>query len=198
MKKEWNTRQSLIMRAKDPTDEEAWADFVGYYERFIFYLLHRMNIKSDDLDDLAQMILVKLWKYIGSYEKQANTKFRTWLGLVVRNIVYTYYQTEQRRKNVIVSNVEIDEETIAEEGSDLEKTIVKEWEIYMTNFALERMRGNFSETAVKVFEMSLSGTPAKEIAASLNISVDSVYTLKNRAKTHLIEEIRAIKQKVEL
>ena len=54
MSEEWNTRQSLLMRAKDPTDEEAWADFVKYYERFIYHLLHRMNLKADDFEDMVQ------------------------------------------------------------------------------------------------------------------------------------------------
>ena len=48
MSEEWKTRQSLVLRAKDPTDEEAWADFVKYYERFIYHLLHRMNVNADD------------------------------------------------------------------------------------------------------------------------------------------------------
>ena len=62
MSEEWKTRQSLLIRAKDPTDEEAWAEFVKYYEKFIFHLLHRLNINADDFNDLVQEVLIKLWK----------------------------------------------------------------------------------------------------------------------------------------
>ncbi|VGO14872.1 hypothetical protein PDESU_03442 [Pontiella desulfatans] len=196
MSEEWNTRQSLLIRAKDPTDEEAWADFVKYYERFIYHLLHRMNIHAADFDDMVQVILVKLWKNLQKYEKH-EAKFRTWLALVVRNAVYDYYKAEQRRGKVIASDVELDESVQPSEGSDLETIIEKEWELYMTNFALERMRGIFSATAVQVFELSLTGKAAKEIAGQLKITVDSVYTLKNRVKARFIKEIGAIMREVE-
>ncbi|VGO22893.1 RNA polymerase sigma factor [Pontiella sulfatireligans] len=196
MNEEWNTRQSLVLRAKDPTDEEAWADFVKYYERFICHLLHRMNINADDFEDMVQVVLVKLWKNLQSYEKQ-QAKFRTWLAHVVRNAVYDYYKAEQRRGNVIAGNVPIEESIHASEGSDLEQMIQKEWELYMTNFALERLRGIFSETAVKVFEFSLEGRSVKAIAEQLDIRIDSVYTLKNRVKARFIKEVNAIMREVE-
>lgn len=79
----------------------------------------------------------------------------------------------------------------------MEKIIEKEWEIYMTNFALERLRGIFSDTAVAVFEMGLDGVPTSEIAERLHITVDSVYTLKNRVKSRFIKEINAVMREVE-
>ncbi len=142
MSEEWNTRQSLVIRAKDPTDEEAWADFVKYYEHFIYHLLHRMNIKPDDFEDMVQVVLVKLWKNLQGYEKQ-QAKFRTWLSRVVRNAVYDYYKAEQRRGNVITGSIPVEESSHASEDSDFEQMIQKEWELYMTNFALERLRGIF-------------------------------------------------------
>ncbi len=196
MSEEWNTRQSLLIRAKDPTDEEAWAEFVKYYERFIYHLLHRMNIKADDFEDMVQVVLVKLWKNLQSYEKQ-QAKFRTWLARVVRNAVYDYYQAEKRRGYVIAGYVPVEEFSHASEGSDLEQMIQREWELYMTNFALERLRGIFSEAAVQVFELSLEGKPVKEISGQLKINVDSVYTLKNRVKARFIKEVNAIMREVE-
>jgi len=193
---EWNTRQSLLLRAKDPDDEAAWADFVKYYERFIYHLLHRMNVNLDDMDDMVQVVLVKVWKSLQDYEKQ-RAKFRTWLAKVVRNAVFDYYKAEQRRGNMIAANVLIDESSHASDGSDLELMIQKEWELYMTNFALERLRGIFSETAVQVFELSLEGKSVKKIAHQLDITVDSVYTLKNRVKARFIKEVNAIMREVE-
>lgn len=196
MSDEWKTRQSLVLRAKDPTDQAAWTDFVKYYERFIYHLLHRMDVNPDDMDDMVQVVLVKLWRSLQRYEKQ-QARFRTWLAHVVRNAVYDYYKSEQRRGRVISSVVPVEEESVAAEGSDLEKIIEKEWEIYMTNFALERLRGIFSETAVAVFELGLEGVSAAEIAERLHLAVDSVYTLKNRVKSRFIKEVNAVMREVE-
>ena len=35
MKKNFVTRKTLLMRASDPDDQEAWEDFVYYYEDFL-------------------------------------------------------------------------------------------------------------------------------------------------------------------
>ena len=107
-----------MLRAKDPTDEEAWADFVKYYERFTYHLLHRMSVHADDLDDMVQVVLVKLWRSLQRYEKQ-QAKFRTWLSHVVRNAVYDFYKSEQRRGRVVSTAVPIEEDTVSAGGSDL-------------------------------------------------------------------------------
>ena len=78
---EWKTRQSLLSRVKDPNDEDAWEDFVRYYEKFIFHLLHQMKINTDDFDDMVQEILLKLWKSLRTYDRE-KAKFRTWLASV--------------------------------------------------------------------------------------------------------------------
>ena len=34
-KMNWQTRQTLLQRAKDPNDAEAWEEFVSYYKTII-------------------------------------------------------------------------------------------------------------------------------------------------------------------
>lgn len=196
MSEEWKTRQSLLVRAKNPGDEEAWSVFVKYYERFIYYLLNRMKISTNDCDDLFQVVLVKLWKSMESYDR-TKSQFRTWLAHVVRNAVYDYFKAEGRRSKVIGNESLLEDILESETESELEKTIEKEWKLYMTNFAMERLRGIFTETALGVFELSLEGVPVPEIARRLGIGVDTVYTLKNRVKARFIKEVHAVMQEVE-
>ena len=196
MSEEWKTRQSLLIRAKDPTDEEAWADFVKYYERFIFHLLHRMNISADDFNDLVQDILVKLWKNLKSYTA-SKAKFRTWLARVVRNVVYDFYSCEQRRSNAMGKHQDIAQHLHNTSENDVEKMIEKEWIAYLSELALDRMRTVFSGDAVNVFTMSLEGATTKEIAGKLELKPDSVYTLRNRVKARYIKEVHALMVQLE-
>ena len=62
---------------------------------------------------------------------------------------------------------------------------------------MERIEKLFSEEAVKSFTMSHDGMAAKEIAEELNLSTDSVYTLKSRVKSRLIKEIKAVIDELE-
>lgn len=196
MSDEWKTRQSLLMRAKDPTDEEAWAEFVTYYEKFIFHLLHRMNINADDFEDMVQVVLVKLWKNLQSYDLR-KAKFRSWLAHVVRNAVYDYFAREKRRSVAMQKEHEIANHLRETPATEVEAMIEKEWIIYLTGLAMDRMRKVFSGEAVHVFELSLEGKSAEEIARQLNLKITSVYTLRNRVKARYIKEIHALMVQLE-
>ncbi|MEO1618372.1 MAG: sigma-70 family RNA polymerase sigma factor [Planctomycetota bacterium] len=184
------TRKSLILRAKDADDPQAWGDFVQYYQRFIFHVLHRMNVSSNDLDDVVQNVLLKLWKGIASYDASQG-RFRTWLGIVVRNAVYDHFSETKRRGELLEQDQAV-LQFLEDSASEVEQSIEQEWASYVTKLAMERIEKLFSDVAVKSFTMSHAGTSADEIASKLQLSVDSVYTLKSRVKARFILEIKAV------
>lgn len=196
MNERWETRNSLILRARNADDSQAWEEFVKYYERFIFHVLHRMNVSAGDFDDLAQNVLIKLWRSIASYEP-TKARFRTWLGVVVRNAVYDQFSETQRRRKLLQQERECLQMLEKEPASEIEQLIEQEWANYVTSLAMERIQNLFSNEAVRSFTMSLDGTSAKEIAAELKLSPDSVYTLKSRVKSRFIKEIKSVIDELE-
>lgn len=196
MNEEWNTRKSLLKRARDPSDEEAWTDFVGYYENFIYHILRRLELNTEDCDDLVQDILLKLWKNLKTYDAEKG-RFRTWLGRVVRYAAYDYFSKVKTRRKLLEEESAMANIIQSTPASDVESMIEAEWMQYLTSFALDRLRGIFSGEAINVFSLSLDGLSADEIARELNLTRDSVYTLKNRVKARLIKEVRAVMDEVE-
>lgn len=196
MNDRWMTRKSLIFRAKNPDDSQAWEEFVKYYERFIFHVLHRMNVSAGDFDDLVQNILLKLWRSIASYNP-GKARFRTWLGVVVRNAVYDQFTETKRHRKLQQQEFDFLQKLEEEPASEIEQIIEQEWAEYVTSLAMERIQKLFSDEAVKSFTMSLDGTSAKDIAEELNLSPDSVYTLKSRVKARFIKEIKAVIDELE-
>jgi len=184
------------MRARNPDDSQAWEDFVQYYERFIFHVLHRMNVSAADFDDLVQNVLLKLWRSIASYDSE-KARFRTWLGVVVRNAVYDQFSETKRQRKLLEQEIESMRRLEEEPASEIEQLIEQEWAQYVTNLAMERIEKLFSDEAVKSFTLSHDGMSAKEIAETLNLSTDSVYTLKSRVKSRLIKEIKAVIDELE-
>ena len=196
MSEGWTTRKSLILRARDPDDRQAWEDFVRFYERFIFHVLHRMNVSSSDFDDLVQNVLLKLWRSIASYDPE-KARFRTWLGVVVRNAVYDQFAESKRHGKLLEHELNYMQRLESDNASEVERLIEQEWAQYVTNLALQRIEKLFSKEAVKSFTMSANGDSAKVIAAELNLAVDSVYTLKSRVKARFIKEIKAVIDELE-
>jgi RNA polymerase sigma-70 factor (ECF subfamily) len=193
MEDEWKTRKTLIERARDPNDSQAWDDFAAYYHSFIRMLLTKLQVPPDDLKDLSQDVLVKLWRSLPTMELGRNdAKFRTWLGTVIRHTVYSHgSQTASRQRR--------DAHAVAQDRvpSDLEGFIENEWREHVIERVIERLGSCFSGKAMNVFTMTLDGKPASEIASTLDLTKDSVYVLRNRVRSRFLKEAKRLRNQLE-
>ena len=195
MSTDWNTRQTLLMRAKNPDDHAAWEEFVHYYRDFLRMVIYKITGKNSQSEDLLQTVLVEIWKSLARFEADSKrAKFRTWLSVVVRNTVLDQLKKEARQKKI---QREIDPSSNISQP-ELEEIIRREWEIHLSRLALDKISERFTGKALEVFEMSLAGHSTEEICEKLDISVDSAYTLKNRVKKFLIREIKQLRNELEL
>lgn len=190
MKKDFTTRQTLIMRANDPTDEKAWEDFVYYYEDYIDILLSKFFLTKEDKQDLRQDILLALWKNLKSYDSE-KALFRTWLTRIVRNAVINKIKKSQLRKKL--NQVDLEEKFSPSNINALEEIFEKEWINYVSTLAFERIKPLFSSTAVQVFDLALDNMSIEEIAKKLDISRDSAYKMRARVVKKLQDEIKNIR-----
>ena len=190
----WNTSHTLLRRACDSTDEDAWADFVAHYQGFIFHVLRQMNIPQAHIEDLAQDILLNLWEKLPRY-RQDKARFRTWLGTVVRNAALNHIKKERLR-------LQRDERFSESQGRmhggipatepELDRIIEREWEVYIVNLAMDRAREAFQGKAIEAFELDRQGLGLEAIAERLGITKASANTLRNRVKNCLLKEIRLL------
>ncbi|MDF7826781.1 RNA polymerase sigma factor [Pontiellaceae bacterium B12227] len=200
MSEEWQTRQTLLMRAKNQDDHAAWEEFAAYYRDFIDMVLHQMNLYSVDMDDLAQEILLKIWKSLPNhiYDKD-RARFRTWLSRLIRNQVLDHIRTTQRRtrKHVAAAGDETIDSMPMITEPDVEKIIQKEWEVHIVQLALKNISSLFSERAIEAFSLSIDGKSTVEIAEQLGVKPNSVTKLKNRVKERLMKEIKHLRTELE-
>jgi len=192
-KEQWKTRQTLIGRARDPNDSQAWEEFTDYYASFIRMVLMQLHAPLDDLEDLSQTILVKLWKNLSTVELgRDHARFRTWLGTVIRNTFYTHYSQAVSRKrretNAAVANVV---------PPDIENIIESEWRKHIIALVIERLNASFSGKAMDVFAMTLDGKSVDDIASALELTKDSVYVLRNRVQSRFRKEARQLRSHLE-
>lgn len=95
----WATRDTLLERVRETDDEQAWAEFVGYYRSFIDVVIVRMGVIEADREDLRQDILLSIWKDLKHMEPgKNNARFRSWLGTVIRNRTKRWLKKRQRDK----------------------------------------------------------------------------------------------------
>ena len=192
-KEQWQTRLTLVDRARDPDDSQAWDEFTDYYASFIRMVLMQLQAPMDDLEDLSQTILVKLWQNLSTVELgRDHARFRTWLGTVIRNTFYTHCSQAASRKrreaNAAVADVT---------APDIEDIIESEWRKHIIALVIERLNASFSGKAMDVFTMTLDGKSVDDIASALELTKDSVYVLRNRVQSRFRKEARQLRSYLE-
>lgn len=194
----WITKHTLLQRANNPNDEEAWNDFVGYYMGFIHAVLRQMSFDPKDTEDITQEILLKIWRKLSTFDGEKHqVHFRTWLSRLIRNQAIDFIKKKQGYLKRRDQAEELQTDKLIITQTDLDQLVDQEWIRHMTNTALDNISELFSGAAVQAFELSLEGIQSKEIARELKISPDSVRTLKNRVKQRLMKEIALLKEEME-
>ena len=197
MSENWNTRITLLQRAKDPDDHSAWEEFVHYYQDFIVVVLKHMNLNLNDQDDLSQDILLRIWKVLPNYNAE-RAKFRTWLSHIIRNKVIDHYRKLKRlseKHDMIIE--ESGEEKLLVSKPEIEQIVDEEWQLYIIKLALKRISSHFTDRAMLAFKLSMDEVSSKDIAEKLGIKQNSVNKLKARVKQRLIKEINLLKTELE-
>ncbi|MGC6567169.1 MAG: RNA polymerase sigma factor [Akkermansiaceae bacterium] len=192
----YQTRQTLIQRACDPGNERAWAEFDQTYRRFIAFVLGRLGVSQDDVDDLTQKIFTTLTQSLSSYDRNKAT-FRTWLSTVIRNTAFAHFK-KQKREQKQLARIESESDLSQKDANDVDALIKAEWGVYIANLAMQRVRDQFQGKAIEVFELGLDGVPVEDIARRTELSTASVYTLRKRVKKRLYLEIRSLIQEQQM
>lgn len=187
------TRYTLIRRACNPYDEKAWAEFVGQYQDFIFYVLNEMDVPPDDADDLAQQVLLTLTRDLEGYSRNRG-RFRKWLSTVIRHAAVAYHEKQRYRSGrlkLLGENRDV-EWIFSGRVIELDRLIENEWATYIASLAMEKVREVSDGKAVQAFELQLDGRSAAEISEETGLTVSSVYTLCKRTKVRLHAAIKAL------
>jgi RNA polymerase sigma-70 factor (ECF subfamily) len=190
------TRYTLLSRVKEGVDaDEAWEEFASIYHPFVLILLRGMNIRWEEQDDIAQDVMIKILKNINQFN--GNAKFRTWLMTVVRNTAYSHLGKQRRNKEreEKYATDPVDREM----GQvDFEQMYQSQWESYICTLAFERIKTKFTGKAIDVFQMTMEEQDIEKICRKLELKKDTVYRLRTRVKTALIDEVARLRQQMEL
>ena len=115
---------------------------------------------------------------------------------MIRNVVIDHVN-KRKRTTAGAQSFAQDPSQSEQQVAEVEDKIEEEWKTYVANLAMERVKDIFSGKAVEVFSLSLDEVPTQEIAQRLEITPESVYTLKNRVRSRYIREVKALIEELE-
>jgi RNA polymerase sigma factor (sigma-70 family) len=200
MEPSYSTSYTLLERAKNQNDNQAWDQLIANYRKYIYVVIRSMNVNSSDTDDILQQVLIELWKYLPKYENTSGeSKFRFWLAKITRNQVISFIRREKAHLNKCDSaKREIQGHYLSSiETPEIERIITQEWQLFLSNSAMEKVEVHFSATALKAFDLFRKGQNPTEIAEQLDVKTDSVYKYISRIKLKLIQEIEHLQKELD-
>jgi len=178
--------EALVARSRDG-DRDAFEELVRRYERGIYNLAYRMMGNRDDAADLAQEAFVKAFESLHGFRGRAS--FQTWLYRIATNACLDELRRRRRfRTRSLDRGFETDEGEVVVEPGDPSPGPEERVQKREIQRAVHRAIGTLSpdHRAVVVLR-DIKGLSYGEIAASLRISVGTVKSRLNRARSALKE-----------
>jgi RNA polymerase sigma factor (sigma-70 family) len=185
------TSLSLLDRLKRAKpDSREWQRLQEIYLPLIRYWLLGVPGLRDEADDLAQEVLVVVFRKLPSFERQHDGSFRAWLREITLNRIRAFGKT--RKKQPLAGLGEQADQLLAQ-LADSDSDLARQWDREHDQHVLQKLlaivRPDFESKTWQAFtRFALEGTPAAQVAAELEMSESAVVQAKFRILKRLREE----------
>lgn len=195
-----STRLSLLMRVKDPADDQAWREFRDTYlpilQRYAAKRSHALGLRlgPGETEEAALEAFAKLWRRLPDFDLDHGIgRFRTYLYRVVSNLLVDRLRTAARGNGSALDEGAVVLDQIPSNADEPDDHWKREFDRGVLLAALRRVRDRIrprNRAQWESFERCwLDGQPARDVANSLEISPDLVYQNVSRVVRALREEL---------
>jgi RNA polymerase sigma-70 factor (ECF subfamily) len=167
-------------------DTKAFEMLVARHQRAVYNLALRFLNDSDEAEDVAQDVFIRIYKAAATYTPDA--KFTTWLYTIARNLCFNVLRS--RRQAVMVS---VDDEALPElpaKNEDPVERITRHQVQEKVMLAVSKLPENMR---LVVILSKYHGLSYDEIAGIMGCSVNAIKLRVHRAKAILAEELSELR-----
>jgi RNA polymerase sigma-70 factor (ECF subfamily) len=189
-----DTRKSLLLRAQTG-EEHAWQDLTDLYRPLIVGWLKRQGVATRDIDDLGQEILLKVVKYLPSFEHSGRAgAFRSWLRTIICNRTIDYWRAEGAgAESSGTRGAAAALQEVEDPNSDLNRRWDEEHDRYVLGCLLDLVGEEFEPATLQAFRrLTLDGASGAEVAGELGLTVPAVYMAKSRVLKRIRQEAEGL------
>jgi RNA polymerase sigma factor (sigma-70 family) len=155
--------------------QERFQTLLNEHKRILYKVCHSYCRNRDDREDLAQEIIVQLWRSFGRFDE--GYRFSTWMYRIALNVAISFYRRETTRTRHVISDDERVLDAVDETRSQPE-------EIRLLYEFIEKL----DELNKALVLLYLDGNSYGEIASVLGITETNVATKINRLKNSMKQE----------
>jgi RNA polymerase sigma factor (sigma-70 family) len=191
MQHDSGTRVTLLGRLRrDPTNQEAWSEFVDQYGAKIMNWCRKWNLQEADAQDVTQNVLLKLAEKMRDFAYDPSRSFRAWLKTVTHNACSDFLQNWARAGRGTGDSRVVALLDDIKARDDLIRAIEEEFDREIMEEALARIRLRVAPQTWQAFWLTAGeGLSGAEAAARIPMQVAQVYVAKRRVRKMLQEEV---------
>jgi RNA polymerase sigma factor (sigma-70 family) len=160
-----------------PAQQRGFQTLVDEHRKILYKVCNSYCRNPDDREDLAQEIIVQLWRSFGSFDGRC--RFSTWMYRIALNVAISFYRRESVRTRHVLS----DEERLLNTIDEAANTPTEVRALYQLIDELDPL----NKALVLLY---LDGNSYAEIAEVLGISETNVATKISRLKQTMKQESR--------
>lgn len=158
-----------------PALQDRFQALVDEHKKILYKVCNLYCRNRDDRDDLAQEIVVQLWRSFGSFDGRC--QFSTWMYRIALNVAISFYRRESTRTRHVISDNERLLNAVDESATQSEELQL----LYQFIAGLDPL----NKALVLLY---LDGNSYQEIASVLGISETNVATKISRLKNMMKQE----------
>ena len=177
-----------LRRAKP--DAAEWRRLQDIYLPLIRHWLALVPDLGDEGDDLAQEVLVVLFRELPSFERRRDGSFRAWLRQITVNRIRAFRKLQRKQPRTgLGDEAERLLAQLADPRSDLAQRWDQEHDTHVFRKLLAIVRPDFEPHTWRAFtRFALEGRSAAQVAAELGMSASAVVQAKFRILKRLRRE----------
>mgnify|MGYP001597114337 CR=1 FL=1 len=170
------------------TREEFGSFYQQYYDKFVRFCANRLiEVDEEQIKDVVQDIFVKAYASNVRLSKDAHElAILAWIYAIARNHIIDYHRRRSVMRNVIMSDVVVDESLTIEDPTDLYNSFIALSDV------LQQIDGLSSKKQQQVMYLVADGYEYKDIAEKLQLPLNSIKMHVLRARQCMRRQEQAI------
>jgi RNA polymerase sigma-70 factor (ECF subfamily) len=193
------THSSLLSRMRDPGDGKSWAEFHQQYRGLVMRVIQKAGLGAQDAEDVAQEALAAVAKAIPDFVlDRTKGSFRGWLYRITSNKLSDFLRTKYRRHRHLHEGQTSHLEAQADPIDLMEKAWDGEWQAFLLERALERVKEQTTSRAFQIFHLSaVKQWSTEQIMENLGINRTSIYLARYRLGLLVKKEIAKLRRELD-
>jgi RNA polymerase sigma factor (sigma-70 family) len=185
------TRVTLLGRLRrDPTNAQAWTEFVDHYGPKIYGWCRRWRLQEADAQDVTQAVLLRLAAKMRDFSYDPKRSFRAWLRTLTHHAWIDYLESRGRPGQGSGDSNVVDLLHTVEARDDLLRELEDQFDHEVLEEAMVRVRLRVAPQTWEAFRLTaLEGLSGAEAAQQIPMQVAQVFVAKRRVQKMLRDEI---------